>query len=381
MLNLLVLKNNFNDIKNLRESSINLMRSLGEKVETLKIIYNELIANNLNETDTGLDSLHFQTKLINLELDNYQKTFKIIDNRVYGDYYKLFKKLTKYLNENIKNKNITIQFDNKEYQVYKDLNNIQDYDFGSTTEIYNDIIQIIDILQNELLEREHKLEMQKIKQKSGLYIDTLISKVNYNNNYLRNHIELFNENAQTFNNFHKKYLTRFLLKTKLFYGQINNDIKLEESKNSIDYKLEDNQSIILEEDEENEIRNLINTTDNSGKDIHVDTKNNVINELNSIISGLNDSTSNSSPEKLERDSIVSGISTPISEPEVRNKNEIIKLEKDIDKIMEDENDEPRENDIHRIEMKQNLLTYKCDNDDDLDNDYETRSYYKYCAIM
>ena len=32
-------------------------------------------------------------------------------------------------------------------------------------------------------------------------------------------------------------------------------------------------------------------------------------------------------------------------------------------------------------MKQNLLTYKCDNDDDLDNDYETRSYYKYCAIM
>ena len=106
MLNLLVLKNNFNDIKNLRESSINLMKSLGEKVETLKIIYNELIANNLNETDTGLDSFHFQTKLINLELDNYQKTFKIIDNRVYGDYYKLFKKLTKYLNENIKNNNI-----------------------------------------------------------------------------------------------------------------------------------------------------------------------------------------------------------------------------------------------------------------------------------
>ena len=63
MLNLLVLKNNFNDIKNLRESSINLMRSLGEKVETLKIIYNELIANNLNETDTGLDSLNFQIKL------------------------------------------------------------------------------------------------------------------------------------------------------------------------------------------------------------------------------------------------------------------------------------------------------------------------------
>lgn len=381
MLNLLVLKNNFNDIKNLRESSINLIKSLGEKVETLKIIYNDLIANNLNETDTGLDSLYFQTKLINIELDNYQKTFKIIDNRVYGDYYKLFKKLTKYLNENIKNKNITIQFDNKEYQVYKDLNNIQDYDFTSTIEIYNDIIQIIDILQNELLEREHKLEMQKIKQKSGLYIDTLISKVNYNNNYLRNTIELFNENAQTFNNFHKKYLTRFLLKTKLFYGQINNDIKLEESKIGIDYKLEDNQSIILEEDEENEIRSLINITDNSGKDIQVDTKNNIINELNSMISGVSDSNSNSSPEKSTRDNAVSGFSTPISESIVRNKNEVIKLEKVIDKFLEDDNEVSRENDIHRTEIEENFLTHKCDNDDDLDNDDETRSYYKYCTIM
>lgn len=380
MLNLLVLKNNFNDIKNLRESSINLMKSLGEKVETLKIIYNELIANNFNETYTGLDSFHFQTKLINLELDNYKKTFKIIDNRVYGDYYKLFKKLTKYLNENIKNKNITIQFDNKEYKVYKDLNNIEDYDFDSTSEIYNDIIQIIDILQDELLEREHKLEMQKIKQQSGLYIDNLISKVNYNNNYLRNHIELFNKNTLTFNNFHKKYLTRFLLKTKLFYGQIRNDIKLEESKNCIDYKLEDNKSIILEKDEENEIRSLINTTDNLGKDIYIDTKNNIINELNSMISGVSDSMSNSSLEKITRDNSISNISTPIIEAEVTNRNVIVKLEKEIDKIM---NEESRENSIHRIEMEQNLLISKHDNDSDkdLDNVYELKGYYKYCTIM
>ena len=48
-------------------------------------------------------------------------------------------------------------YEGRWYQVYKDLNNIQDYNFGTTSEIYNDIIQIIDILQNELLEREHKL--------------------------------------------------------------------------------------------------------------------------------------------------------------------------------------------------------------------------------
>ena len=281
--------------------------------------------------------------------------------------------------------------------------NIHGYNFDSTCDIYNDIIQVIDILQNELLEREHKLELQKIKKQSGLYIDNLISKVNYNNNYLKNHIVLFTDNANTFNNFHKTYLARFLVKTKLFHGQINYDIKLEESKNSIDCKLSDVKSIILEEDEENEIRNLINITDNSGKDVPVDTKNNIINELNCMISGISDSTSNSnsnsisnsnsnsnidinnssnidtnsnisyspvsdliidnsssyfsvSPEKLERDNTVSDISIPIQESEVSIKNEIIvKLEKDIDKIIDNENKEDNNQEDNNNELKCNYI--------------------------
>lgn len=303
MINLLTLKNNFNDIKNLRQSSINLMKSLAEKIDILKIIYHELLNNNLDETETGLDSFHFQTKLIILELQNSQQMFKIIDNRIYGDYYKLFKNLINYLSENIKNKNLISQFENKDYKVYKDLNSLQDYEFDSTTEIYNDIVQIIDILHTELTEREHKLAMQKIKQESGLNIHTLTSKVNYNNNYLKNHIILFTDNIETFNSFHKRYLIRFLLKTKLFYGQINTDIKIEESRNSLDYKLEDNEneSVILQEDEEIEIRNSIkNTEDISGKSIQIDTKNNMQNELNSMINGISsssDTNSFNSPRK------------------------------------------------------------------------------------
>tara|TARA_B100001175_G_scaffold223322_1_gene190263 strand:- start:1496 stop:2821 length:1326 start_codon:yes stop_codon:yes gene_type:complete len=303
MINLLTLKNNFNDIKNLRQSCINLMKSLAEKIDILKIIYDELLRNNLDETETGLDSFHFQTKLIILELQNNQHMFKIIDNRIYGDYYKLFKILINYISENIKNKNLVSQFENKDYKVYKDLNSLEDYEFSSTTEIYNDVIQIIDIFHTELTEREHKLAMQKIKQESGLNIHTLTSKVNYNNNYLKNHIMLFTDNIETFNSFHKRYLIRFLLKTKLFYGQINTDIKLEESRNSLDYKLQDNdnESIILEEDEEIEIRNSIqNTEDISGKSIQIDTKNNMQNELNSMINGVSsssDTNSFNSPRK------------------------------------------------------------------------------------
>ena len=331
MINLLTLKNNFNDIKNLRQSCINLMKSLAEKIDILKLIYNELLQNNLDESETGLDSFYFQTKLIVLELQNNQQMFKIIDNRIYGDYYKMFKNLTNFLSETIKNKNLVSQFENKDYKVYKDLNTLQDYEFNSTAEIYNDIIQIIDIFHTELTEREHKLSMQKIKQESGLNIHTLTSKVNYNNNYLKNHIILFTENIETFNSFHKKYLIRFLLKTKLFYGQINTDIKLEESRNSLDYKIEENESIILEEDEEKEIRNSIQCTEDiSGKSMQTDTKNNMINELNSMINGVSSSDSNSikSPEKNGLDSSSENLS-------ISDVNSIACLEK-IDETLEDQ---------------------------------------------
>ena len=59
------LKINFNEIKNLRESVENLLKSLGDKINTLNTIYKELITININETQNGLDSLHFQSKLIN----------------------------------------------------------------------------------------------------------------------------------------------------------------------------------------------------------------------------------------------------------------------------------------------------------------------------
>ena len=331
-MNITALKNSFNDIKNLRENSINLMKSLADKIETLKVIYNQLMVSNIDETETGLDSFYFQTKLINLELENYQNTFKIIENRIYGDYYKLFKKATKFLSDNeyilTLNKNIVQQFQNKEYEVFKDLNDIHNYDFNSTCDIYNDIIQVIDILHNELLEREHKLDLQKIKKQSGLYIDNLIAKVSFNNKYINNHIYLFNENVEIFNNFHKKYLTRFLLKIKLFYGQINIDIKIEESKNSIDYKIEEPLNISLEDNEEDEIRNLINTShsispSNSDENIITDTNLNIMNELNCMISSISDTSSNSySFGKNDNDEIISGISTPHSyiEDTINNNN-------------------------------------------------------------
>ena len=147
------LKSKFIEIKNLRESVENLLKSLGDKINTLNSIYKELILNNINETENGLDSLHFQSKLINYELENNYEIFNMLDNHMYCNYYKLYKNIVKYLDETIGNKNITSGFLNKNYPVYKDLDINTKYDFEIINEVYNTIIQIIDKLKNEYLIR------------------------------------------------------------------------------------------------------------------------------------------------------------------------------------------------------------------------------------
>ena len=85
------LKKNFNNIKILRDSVLNLLTNLDTKVTRLKSIYAELMKTTIQDNNSSLDSFHFQTKLIMLELENSNTIFTIIDNRIYGDYYKLYK--------------------------------------------------------------------------------------------------------------------------------------------------------------------------------------------------------------------------------------------------------------------------------------------------
>ena len=286
MFDIIKLKNNFNEIKLLRESVNNLLTSLNDKVDLLGEFYQEILDKHINETSNGLDSFHFQSKLINMEITNNVNIFNIIDTRIYCDYYKLFKTIVKYLLETIKNKNLTSSFENKVYPIYKDLEVKQNFNFDITIELYNDIIQGCDILNNELITREHNLILQKKKRDSGLNIDNLINSIIYNNNLLNNNIDLFSNYISVFNNFHIKYFTRFFLRTKLFYGQINSDIRFEESKMNITSNLLIDNSFSLNEEDEKNIRIIIdNKCETSEK---IDT-NNISKELNTMIRGISNS--------------------------------------------------------------------------------------------
>ena len=63
---------------------------LQEKVDYLNSIYQKYLASNIKDKLHGLDSLHFQSKLVVQEMDNNKVLFNIIKNRIYGDYLKIY---------------------------------------------------------------------------------------------------------------------------------------------------------------------------------------------------------------------------------------------------------------------------------------------------
>ena len=81
---ILNLKKVFNDIITTRNSVKNIFDILLIKINKLKSFYLEFIKNKKDELFVfGLDTFHFQSKLIDIEYDGVKRLFLVINNRMY----------------------------------------------------------------------------------------------------------------------------------------------------------------------------------------------------------------------------------------------------------------------------------------------------------
>ena len=281
--NIVKLKAVFNSLKEIRLTLEEQLDSLKKTHKILNDIYIDLLQNNKNVPANSFDSLYFQKTLINIDTQHSFSVLKFIDNRIYADYYKLYKKLLKYFQETIDNKNKTTIFSNKNYKPYEDLNTQIHYNFADTVEMYNDILQMIELLHQELSERETKVKNQQNTKMCGINIDSLINNIVFNNNKIKNSIELFTDNIIGFNEYHSKCLVRFSIRIKLLYGQIHNDINLENKSN---FNQDISLNCVLCENEEFMIRELIKNNTNN------DEKTQIEFELNNIINSISNKNQN-----------------------------------------------------------------------------------------
>lgn len=224
------LKNDFNAIIDIRSNIQNIFDVLQIRINKLKSIYGEFISHNKNHLFIfGLDSFHFQSKIIDIEFDDMKRIFLAINNRLYCEYYKLYKLITEYVAQQIQDKKLMETIHLHNFPVYKDTEPYRDYKFEKVQEIHGTILELLNSIVNILNDKEHVLQQHKNKRAIGLNIDNFISSYNFELNVMREKIHLFLTYIEFFHNLHTKYLKRFSNKIKLMYIHIDNDVKFDET--------------------------------------------------------------------------------------------------------------------------------------------------------
>jgi len=224
------LKSDFNNIINIRNSVKNIFDILQLRIDKLKVFYSEFVKNNRTEMFVfGLDSFHFQSKLIDIEYDDTKRLFIAINNRMYCEYFKLNKIIIDYILSNINDVKITELIKVNNFPIYKDLEPFKEYKFEIILEIHENILNLLSSLMSLLNNKENELSIHVTKKNIGLNIDNFITSFNYNNLVMREKILMFITYIEFFHSLHTKYLTRFSNKIQLMYSHIKHDIKFDDS--------------------------------------------------------------------------------------------------------------------------------------------------------
>jgi len=220
------LKNNFISFVNLRDIIKSIFDNIELKINKLKAIYTEFINNNNNNVYAfSLDSLYFQVKLVDTELYQLNQYYKLINNKIYSSYYKLYKIITIYLKKTFTDtKILKIINSNISFQIYKDLEPYKDYNFEHTIILHNTIIEIIIAINDYLNIKNIELINYENTKNNGFNINNFINTFDHVNILIIMETELYIKYLDFLYNLHYNYYTRFIDKIKILKNQIEQDI-------------------------------------------------------------------------------------------------------------------------------------------------------------
>ena len=226
-------KQTFNKIKDIRIAVVNIFATLEIKIGKLKSLANDFIKNN-HETlfVFGLDSFMFQSKMIDYEYNDMQKYFSALNNRMYCEYYKLYKIVLEYIEQNSgisQNKTFEMIKANSKFPIYKDLEPYKQYNFDTIEEVHKTIISLLNIINDYIVLKDTELENYKMKQYSGFNINNFVNTFDYNIIMVKQKLLLFMAYLEFFHNIHTKHFKRFSKKMKLMDDHINDDIQFDDS--------------------------------------------------------------------------------------------------------------------------------------------------------
>ena len=223
------LKNDFNNIITIRTSVKSVFESLEQRIGRLKNLYADFIKHNENALFVfGLDSFRFQSRLIDLEYEDMKRLFLAINNRMYCEYFKLYKIVCAYITNIITDKKVLEIIKINNFPAYKDLEPFKEYNIETIQELHENILLLVNSMLNNIEVKENELFNYQGKRKIGLSIDNFVASFNFDIIMIREKVSLFLTYVEFFHKLHTKYLKRFSHKIQLMYTHVNTDIRFDD---------------------------------------------------------------------------------------------------------------------------------------------------------
>lgn len=198
------------------------------KITKLQNMHSELIQVCKNQLFVfGLDSFNFQNKIIDIEYEDMMRYFLAINNRMYCEYFKLYRIVVDYIHKNTKDSKMMEVAKLNKFPPYKDLEPFKEYSMEVLIELHESLLTLISSMISHIHHKEHELVMHETKKKIGINIDNFVTTFHYNISVMKEKIMLFIKYIEFFHVLHTKYMQRFSNKIQLMYTHINNDIHLD----------------------------------------------------------------------------------------------------------------------------------------------------------
>ena len=205
--------------------------SIKRRLKTLQQIYNDLVVNNNNELALfGLDTFFFQNSLIQNDFQNIEKDFKLINNRVYCDFYKLHRIILKYIKTEIKcdmvfYDRIFHNFLEAKFPRYNDVEPMKNYDIKIVKSIFDNVCNVLSSLSRLIQKNNKELSELKKKQRTGLEIHNFVLTLQHQNTLIIEQTKLYKKYLSFFLDLHEKYFNRLHGKLAYMRTQMNVDIR------------------------------------------------------------------------------------------------------------------------------------------------------------
>lgn len=261
-----ILKKTFVKVEQIENKIRSFIPLLKNKIELSKDNYKSIIReNNKKIFIFGLEPFNFQNKIFEIEFKHIQNKYNLISNHLYSDYFKLFSLIRDYCLENIHLEELKALLNktNNKYNKYDPINVYKSYNINEIKNIFNDILEILILLDRYLCDLKRKSNNYRLKLKNGFNINNFLYTFQHKIKLLDEKIVLYINFIKILINTHTTYIEQFLKQISLLFEQINNQYLLEEMNNSMDetnFNLEfkpQNESVIDKIDE------LVNDNDNN----------------------------------------------------------------------------------------------------------------------